>query len=159
MAKRRRQSNAVLWVLVVILLVCFVAIGYVFYTYFYAGTSSTKYGNRLDDIDNYPLPKTLESDIKNLYKDDSIIADVKYELQGKIIYIIIDFNEPTSSENAQGLAVKSLELIGETNLTYYEVQYILNYKGEEESNNFPIFGAKSVNSLKVVWSVKNEKQG
>ena len=156
MAKRRKQSNVVLWVLVFILLFCFAAIGYVFYTYFYAGTSSTKYGNRLDEISNYPLPKTLEQDIKNLYKDEAIIGSVEYDLQGKIIYIILDFNEPTSSENAQSLAMKSLELIGETNLTYYEVQYILNYKGEEESNNFPIFGAKSVNSLKVVWSEKHE---
>lgn len=156
MAKRRKQSNAILWVLIFILLVCFVAIGYVFYTYFYAGTSSTKYGNRLDDISNYPLPETLESDIKNLYKDEAIISDVKYERQGRIIYIRLDFGEPTSSSNAQNLALKSLDLIGETNLTYYEVQYILFYKGEEESNNFPMFGAKSVNSLKVVWSEKHE---
>ena len=90
MAKRRKQSNAILWVLIFILLVCFVAIGYVFYTYFYAGTSSTKYGNRLDDISNYPLPETLESDIKNLYKDETIISDVKYERQGRIIYIRLD---------------------------------------------------------------------
>lgn len=156
MAKRKKQSNVILWVLIFILLVCFVAIGYVFYTYFYSGTSSTKYGNRLDDISNYPLPKTIEQDIKNLYKDEALVGNVEYELQGKIIYIIIDFNEPTSSDNAQSLALKSLDLIGETNLTYYEVQYILNYKGEEESNNFPIFGAKSVNSLKVVWSEKHE---
>ena len=156
MAKRRRQSNAVLWVLIFILLACFSVIGYVFYTYFYAGTSSTKYGNRLDDMPNYPLPETLEKDIKALYEDETIISNVEYDLQGKIIYIIIDFNEPTSSENAQSLALKTLDLIGETNLTYYEVQYILNYKGEEESNNFPIFGAKGVNGLKVVWSEKHE---
>ena len=156
MAKRRKQSNAILWVLIFILLVCFAAIGYVFYTYFYAGTSSTKYGNRLDDMSNYPLPETLESDIKNLYKDETTIANVEYDLQGKIIYIIIDFNTPTASGTAQSLALKSLDLIGETNLTYYEVQYILFYKGEEESNNFPMFGAKSVNSLKVVWSEKHE---
>ena len=33
----------------------------------------------------------------------------------------------------------------------YEVQYILTYSGEEENNNFPVFGSKNASSLKVVW--------
>ena len=37
------------------------------------------------------------------------------------------------------------------NLTYYDVHFILTYSGEEENENFPLFGAKSSNSLKVVW--------
>ena len=57
---------------------------------------------------------------------------------------------------AESLAEKSLDKIGENNLTYYDVQFILTYSGTEENKNFPVFGAKSSNSLKVVWW-SNEK--
>ena len=49
---RHNQDNRVLWVLLGILVICFLAIGILFYRYFYAGTSSSKYGERLDGIEN-----------------------------------------------------------------------------------------------------------
>ena len=63
----------------------------------------------------------------------------------------MDFKETLKVSDAESLAEKSLEKIGESNLTYYDVQFILTYSGEEENENFPVFGAKSSNSLKVVW--------
>ena len=62
---RHNQDNRVLWVLLGILVICFLAIGILFYRYFYAGTSSSKYGERLDGIENYPLSETLEKDIQD----------------------------------------------------------------------------------------------
>lgn len=146
------QQNKVLWVLLAILIVCFIIIGIIFYTYFYAGTSSSKYGDRLDGIENYPLNKKIDEEIKALYKDESSVNKVVYELQGKIIYITIDFKESIKVSDAETLAIKSLETIGEKNLSFYEIQYILTYSGTEENANYPVFGSKNANSLKVVWS-------
>lgn len=152
MAKRKsRQDNKVLWVLFGILLVCFLAIGFLFYRYFYAGTSSTKYGDRLDGIDKYVLSSTLSDDIKNIYSDEKSIEKVNVNVEGKIIYITIDFKESIKVATAEDLAIKSLEKIGEENLKFYEVQYLLTYSGEAENANFPVFGSKNANSLKVVW--------
>ena len=61
---RRNQDNKVLWVLLGILVVCFLAIGILFYRYFYAGTSSSKYGERLDGIESYPLGDKFEENVK-----------------------------------------------------------------------------------------------
>jgi hypothetical protein len=149
--KIRKQENIFLLVLVLILIGCFVAIGLLFYKYFYAGASSNKYGDRLDGISNYPLPSTLEADIKSLYTDEKMVDSVKVNVEGKIIYITIGFKESVKVETAQSQAAKSLEKIGEENLKFYDVQFILKYVGTEENENFPIFGSKNSNSLKVVW--------
>lgn len=148
---RRNQDNRVLWVLLGILGVCFLAIGILFYRYFYAGTSSSKYGERLDGIENYPLSKTLEKDIQDLYKDNTEIDKVTVTNEGKIVYITINFAKSIKVATAEDLAIKSLDKVGEKNLTYYDVQYILTYSGTEENTNFPVFGSKSASSLKVVW--------
>lgn len=148
---RHNQDNRVLWVLLGILVICFLAIGILFYRYFYAGTSSSKYGERLDGIENYPLSETLEKDIQNLYKDNTEIDKVTVTNKGKIVYITINFKQSIKVSTAEDLAIKSLEKIGEKNLTYYDIQYILTYSGTEENTNFPVFGSKSASSLKVVW--------
>lgn len=149
---KMNQQNKVLWLLLAILIVCFVIIAIIFYTYFYAGTSSSKYGDRLDGIENYPLDNGLDESIKALYKEESSVNKVVYELQGKIIYITIDFKESIKVSQAEALAIKALDTIGEKNLSFYEVQYILTYSGTEENTNYPVFGSKNANSLKVVWS-------
>lgn len=148
---RHNQDNRVLWVLLGILVICFLAIGILFYRYFYAGTSSSKYGERLDGIENYPLSETLEKDIQDLYKDNTEIDKVTVTNEGKIVYITINFKQSIKVSTAEDLAIKSLEKIGEKNLTYYDIQYILTYSGTEENTNFPVFGSKSASSLKVVW--------
>lgn len=148
-----KQNNTVIWVLLGILLVCFGLLGFGFYKYFYAGSGNNKYGDRLDGIDKYPLSTTLEQDIKDVFKDSDAVNKVSIDKQGKIVYIIIDYKKPLLKKEAQDLAIKSLEPIGEDNLTFYDIQFILTYSTEEntEESNFPMFGAKSSNSNKVVW--------
>lgn len=149
MAKRKnKQDNIILLVLGGVLLVCFIAICILFYKYFYAGTSETKYGDRLDEIENYVLSSTLEDDIKKVYIEDKAVTNVSINNQGKIVYINIEFASGTKVADAKTLAAKALGPIGEDNLTYYEIQFLLKSKDTE---GFPIFGSKSANNTKVVW--------
>ena len=149
MAKRKnKQDNIILLVLVGILLVCFIAICMLFYKYFYAGTSETKYGDRLEEVEKHPLSTTLSEDIKSVFSDNKNVGDVTVNVQGLIIYININFVESVKVTDAQSVAIKALDKIGEDNLSFYEVQFILTCDGNE---NFPVFGSKNANSLKVVW--------
>ncbi|MBQ6285393.1 MAG: hypothetical protein IJK67_03675 [Bacilli bacterium] len=151
MKKNKSGDTKIIVVLLLILVVCFAVIGFLFYKYFYSGTSSSKYGDRLEGIENYVLSDSLEEDIQSVYKDIKSVDKVKVTVEGKIIYINIAFKESIKVETAQAEAIKALDKIGENNLTFYDVQYILTYTGEEENENFPVFGAKSSSSLKVVW--------
>lgn len=149
MTKRKnKQDNIILLVLLGVLVVCFIAICLLFYKYFYAGTSETKYGDRLDGIENYVLSSTLEDDVKKIYTNDKSVGEISVKTQGKIIYINIGFVESVKVADAQTLAVKALDAIGEENLSYYEVQYILTCTDDA---NYPVFGSKNANSSKVVW--------
>lgn len=149
---KNKQDNTMLWILIIILLVCFLLIGFLFYKYFYSGISTSKYGDtRLEGIENYPLSENLESEINELYKEEKSVNKVKVDVEGRIIYIIVDFKESIKVDSAKSIATKALDKIGEDNLKFYEVQYILTYSGEEENTNYPVFGSKNANSLKVVW--------
>ncbi len=151
MKKNKSGDTKIIVVLLLILIVCFAVIGFLFYKYFYSGTSSSKYGDRLEGIENYKLSDSLEEDIQSIYKDSKSVGNVKVTVEGKIIYINIAFKESIKVETAQTEAIKALDKIGENNLTFYDVQFILTYSGEGENENFPVFGAKSSSSLKVVW--------
>ncbi len=154
---RRKQDNTMLWILLGILLVCFLLIGYLFWRYFYAGSSTSKYGDtRLQGIENYPLSENLESDIAAIYKDEKSFDKVTVHVEGKIIYINLVFKTSLKADAAESLAAKALGPIGTENLTFYEVQYLLTYSGEGD-NVFPILGSKSNTSTKVTWTVP--KQG
>ena len=151
MKKNKSGDVKIILVLLFILIACFIVIGFLFYKYFYSGVSTTKYGDRLDGIENYPLSSTLEEDIQSIYKDSKSVGDIKVTVEGKIVYINIAFKESIKVDTAKAEAIKALDKIGENNLTFYDVQFILTYSGEDENENFPIFGAKSSSSLKVVW--------
>lgn len=155
--KSNGSNNTVFLVLIGVLVTCFVVIGLLFYKYFYAGSGSSNYGERLIDIDKYPLSATLEDDIKSLYTNEKNISKVKVNVKGRVIYIDMVFNAATKASDAESLASKALDKIGTDNLTYYEVQYLLTYDGEGTVSNFPIFGSKGCSSLKISWVVsKNE---
>ena len=149
---KKKQDNTMLLILLGILFVCFAMIGFLFYKYFYSGISTSKYGDsRLEGIENYKLSETLGDDVASVYKDTKSVGTTNVTVEGRVIYITIDFVESVKVDTAKDLAIKSLDKIGEENLKYYEVQYILTYSGEAENTNFPVFGMKNVNSLKVVW--------
>lgn len=152
MGKRKiNQDNKIIWILLAIIIICFLVLGLGFYKYFYGGASSSKYGERLDGIDAHPLSENLEEEISSLYKDENTINKVSVDVKGRIIYIIIDFGKTLKVATAKDLAVKSITKIDENNLAYYDIQFILTYSGEEENSNFPVFGSKSASSLKAVW--------
>ena len=149
---KRKQDNTMLWILIVLLLVCFLAIGFLFYKYFYSGISTSKYGDtRLEGIENYPLSSTLSDDISSVFASEKSVGKTVVTVEGRIIYITVDFVKSIKVDNAKSIAIKALDKIGEENLKYYEVQFILTYSGEDENSNFPVFGSKNANSLKVVW--------
>ena len=60
---KKLRENKVLLVLAVILLICFVLIGYVLFKYFYVGCNLDKYGDRLDGIESHPIHNSLKTEI------------------------------------------------------------------------------------------------
>ena len=144
-------KNKVLIVLGIILIICFITILIVTFSYFFGGSESV-YGDRLDEIENYPIEDDFISEyIANLENDD-LINSVTFDTKGRIIYVIIDFVGDTSLVEAQSKAAASLEQFNENILSYYDIMFTLTCAETENSEGFTIMGARNVAGSGLVWN-------
>ena len=105
------DSNRVLFVLCVIVIICFLIMGFVVVKYF-VGLNTSAYGDRLDDIADLPFTEEAQNNIINKLKESETVTDVTVHSQGKIIYIRITFTN-TSLDRAKEIAATALEVISD----------------------------------------------
>ena len=144
-------KNKVLIVLGIILIICFIAILIVTFSFFFGGSESV-YGDRLDGIENYPIEDSfIDEYIANL-ESDEMINSATFDTKGRIIYVTIDFVGDTSLVEAQSKAAASLEQFSEETLSYYDINFTLTSESTENSEGFTIMGARNVAGSGLVWN-------
>ena len=137
----------------IILLLAFILIvilGFKIKEIFIPDEGKATYGERLKDINNHPIDKTIYDKIKEDYEKNDNVIKFKYRLQGKVLNIFLTFEEKVSPKDAKTLAEKIIEYFDEDVLNYYSIQFYL-IKEDEKLNNFPIMGMKDPLSKNVVW--------
>ncbi len=144
-------KNRVLIVLGIILVICFIAILIVTFSYFFGGSESV-YGDRLDGIEDYPIEDDFISEYTSTLESDDLVNSVSFDISGRIIYIAIDFVGDTSLVEAQSKAAASLEQFSEEILSYYDINFILTCDSTENSEGFTIMGAKNVAGSGLIWN-------
>ena len=144
-------KNKVLIVLGIILIICFIAILIVTFSFFFGGSESV-YGDRLDGIENYSIEDSfIDEYIANL-ESDEMINSATFDTKGRIIYVTIDFVGDTSLVEAQSKAAASLEQFSEETLSYYDINFTLTSESTENSEGFTIMGARNVAGSGLVWN-------
>ena len=143
--KKLWKSNRVVFVLVIILIICFIAICSVALTFFYS-KDTNEYGNRLNGIEKHPISSELKSNYKEKLLANESVKSVEFNTKGRIIYVNIKFDENISLDNAKKLVEDNLNLFSEDILSYYDLQFILS------SDNFTIMASKNVASEKISWN-------
>ncbi len=148
--KKLIRENKVLFVLSIIILVSLICIGVGLITYFYS-EDGDKYGNRLEGIENYPIPDSIESDIKSLY--ESGLESLSVDIRGKVIYILMDVSVGVSKVDAQSMGVKALEKFTDEQKSFYDISFLITCKGiTEETTVFPMQGMKNSENSQIVWT-------
>ncbi len=150
---KKIKENKVLLALALILIVCFGLILFVLFKYFYVGDNSDKYGDRLEGIESHKVHKELETEIKELYKDDKLsLKSVK--VSGKIIYVTFDLTEVIKVNDTKNLVLKSLEKFSDDEKSYYDIQFIVTCESEGSTENklYPIMGYKNSSSIEIIWT-------
>lgn len=148
--KKVIKENKVLFALALVIFISLIVIVIGLITYFYS-TDGDKYGSRLKDIDKYPISKNIDEEIKSLY--ESGVQDVKVNIHGKIIYIIMDVSDGASKWYARSLAEKALEKFSDEEKSYYDIQFMITCKtATEETTDYPQEGLKSSKNNHVVWT-------
>ena len=150
--KKVWQENSVLFVLLFILIACLVAISVVVITYF-VGDSSSKYGDRLDGIENYPFEEDTQKEIISQIEENEIVEEATIRVSGKVIYVTIIFVPATTLVEGQSIALASLDYFSEETLSFYDLEYMIQAEDTEDAEGFQLIGAKNVSGTGgIVWN-------
>ena len=141
----------ILIVLGLILIICFIAILFVTVSYFF-GSGESVYGDRLEDIEDYPIEDTFVSEYIANLESDEMINSATFDVKGRVIYVTINFVGDTSLVEAQSKAAASLEQFSENLLSYYDIDFTIISEATENSEGFTIMGAKNVAGSGIVWN-------
>lgn len=150
--KKIWRENSVLFVLFLILIACLVAISVVVVKYF-VGDSSSKYGDRLENIEKYPFGKQEQDELVNKIKEDELVENVSVRTSGKTIYVTIQFATQVTLVEAQSKALASLEKFSEDILSFYDIQYMIKADSTDNTDGYQIMGSHNISgSGGIVWN-------
>ena len=141
-------------VLLIVIAVCILLIILLFFAVkntFFSNISSSKYGNRLDGIEAYPISESLVTDIKNGLGENEIITSVTYDLQGRVINFIIKVKEDAEIGVAREATLKILEYFNDEYKAFYDIQVFL-VCDNEENIGYPSVGYKHKTSSEFKWN-------
>ena len=150
--KKIWQENSVLLVLFVILIACLIAISVVAVKYF-VGDASSKFGERLDDIEKYPFGEKEQNELNSKIKEDKLVLDASSRTSGKTIYVSIKFDSSITLVEAQSKALASLEYFTEDTLSFYDIQYMIKADSTDKTEGFQIMGSHNISGTGgIVWN-------
>lgn len=149
------QNNRIYCILMGISILCLALIAVAFLIYFINQTKSDVYGNRLNGIENIPISEDEKNAAKTFLDEQEIVDKSNINIKGKIIYINI-YLKDGKVEDAQGLAIKTLEKFTEDEKNFYDINFIF-VKENSDDATFPIMGYKKSDKTIISWSkIKGE---
>lgn len=148
--KEMWNTNRVVFVLICIIIICFIIIGVVGYNFFVSTDTST-YGDRLKDIESISVTEEDKKAIIDNLTSHSHIPETKVEVKGKIIYIRVKF-EDDELNRAKEVASTVLDVIKDELKAHYDIHFTLIQEATEEKEGFLIMGAKNIGRNNVNWN-------
>src|SRR5574344_896356 len=94
--KKLYKENRTLFILIIVALSCILISLILLFKYFYFGNGASKYGDRLDGIENVEISTDLENKVKDNINSNKMVSNSSINIAGKIVYIKITFNETAS---------------------------------------------------------------
>ncbi len=157
------KEHRIFTILMAVGLVCLIIIITVLFNCFYGGNGKDKYGTRLENISEYEISEERLEELKNSYFVEEKVIAADARITGRIVYIDIQFSEDIPLEEAQNMALKSLEQFTEKEQNYYDFHFTLKENPSETSKGFLISGAQNKNGerieengSKIVWNLNKE---
>lgn len=145
--KRHKLLSIICFLAFIIILIMM----YLFFSMFIG--SNGKYGDRLEGIEEVELSKKDLTSVEDSLKENNEVTDASARVQGKIIYIHIEFTRETSLDRAKEIAVISLEKFDEDEKKFYDFGFSLTQVEQEgtEDKGFVVTGSKNANLDSISW--------
>lgn len=150
---KHKVKMIILSIFVVLFLVLFIGLRDML---FYNGQRSN-YGSRLEGIDKVKITDDTKKQIMSLVTNTKLTSKIKIDIQGRLINIIVEYNENVNLDQAKESAILSLGALSDKEKNFYDIQYILTSM-DEKNKSFPAMGLKHKTKDSVVWTkvVNNE---
>lgn len=134
-------------------LILFIIMLIIFISLFF-GNGESKYGNRLDGIEEVKLSSSFLDDVEKKIKEDESVIEANVRLQGKIVYIVFEVNSDISVDTAKLMASTTLENFNEEELGFYDINYLVKWTNivEEKEVVTAIAGTKHHSKESITWS-------
>ena len=142
--KKFYKYNRIYCILMMISLFCFLLMGTGVIVYFVSQINTSKYGSRLNGIDDFNQEETIKK-LENSYTDAKIL-EKNIRFQGKIIYIELSMEPTTTNEEIQTICTASLSAISEEEKAFFDLQFIAKREGLT-----PYMGSKNHSKGNITW--------
>ena len=96
---------------------------------------------RLRGIKDVEIAKSKLSSVSDKIKENGEVTKASVRVQGKIVYLDIEFNDDTSLDKAKEIANSSLDNFSDKEKKFYDFEYIL-YQKKDDNTGFKITGTK-----------------
>ncbi len=148
--KKHKVLFICLGVLIILFVIAFIGIKNIIYP----DDSKSKYGDRLDGIENVKISDDAISKIKEEIGKNEGFSDVKYELTGKTVKIFVTVDDTVDITKSKSSSEAILSNLTDEQKAYYDIQYYVTCSGENEL--YPIIGSKHKTSEAFVWTIKSQ---
>ena len=138
-------------------IICFLAfiiiiiMSYIFFSIFIGGNG--EYGNRLEGIEKVELSKKDLTALEDGIKENGEVTAASARVQGKIVYIHIEFTRETSLDRAKEIAVITLDKFEDDEKKFYDFGFSLTQVEVEgtEDKGFIVTGSKNAKLDSISW--------
>ncbi len=148
------HNNRIYCILMGVSILCLALIAAAFVLYFVNQTKGDVYGNRLNGIESVIINDQHKNEIISFFTEQEIVEKTSLNIKGKIIYINV-YLKSGKVEDAQSLAIKSLEKLTEDEKNFYDVNYTFVKENDKEDTTFPIMGYKKSDKTIISWTKVN----
>ena len=116
--KKLWNENRIMFVLGIIVFLCFLVIAYIMFQYFF-GVTTSNYGDRLESIQEVVYDEMAKSSLESSYQDEHLV-DFSVDVRGKIIYVRVKYDATVALSDAQKKSVEAYQTIDEKYRNLYD---------------------------------------
>ena len=149
------SNNKAIFLMITIILICAVLSIILLFKYFYFGNGGSKYGDRLDGIEEVLITDSDKENVINTLKESEDIEDCSVLVTGRIIYIKIVFTPGYDLTSAKSEAAKTIDMFSDDKKAYNDFSFTIESADAEDAEGFLLMGAKNKNGTNLVWNNNN----
>lgn len=119
------------------------------------GGGNDPYGDRLDGIEKVEISKKKLTNIESSINENDQVKESNVRIQGKIIYVTIDYINGVNLDKAKEIANSVLDEFSDDEKEFYDFEFLLKEETDEsnsEYNPFKAAGTKHPSKDSITWT-------